>query len=72
MDYASNNVHHLETHGYVVLETDYFNNPRCKEELLETAAGFTEFVPGTSKYVMGGFAALGNPSSFHNLTVRKV
>ena len=65
------NVDHLEQHGYVVLPTNTFSDPMHKRELIDTASAFPEFLPGTTKFVMGGFAAFGNPSSFHNLTVRK-
>lgn len=33
---------------------------------------FPEFKPGAEAYVMGGFGALANPASFHNLVVRRL
>ncbi|CAN0113866.1 unnamed protein product, partial [Ectocarpus sp. 12 AP-2014] len=61
----------LEKEGYVVLPNNVFTDPRHKKALLDEASNFPEFKKGTTKFVMGGFAALGNPSSFHNPTVRK-
>ena len=43
---------------------------RYREALLDETKKFQEFKPGTKKLVLGGYAALGNPSNFHNLTVR--
>lgn len=60
----------LQRNGYVVVPTTHFG-PASRDELLQEASNFPEFVPGTEKFVLGGFAALGNPSSFHNPTVRK-
>jgi len=60
----------LETDGVCVVVNGTFADPRWREELLNEAAMFPEFLPGTTKFVMGGFAALGNPSSFHNMKAR--
>ena len=60
----------LRRNGYVVIPTSIFGTEHG-DELLAEASNFPEFQPGTRKFVMGGFAALGNPSSFHNPTVRK-
>lgn len=49
---------------------DVFTQPSFREALLDEAREFPEFLNGVDKYVMGGFAALGNPSSYHNPTVR--
>jgi hypothetical protein len=69
--YVNTDVEHLEKYGYFVLPTETFSNPMFKRDLLEEAGHFPEFQQKTKKFVMGGFAALGNPSSFHNTTVRK-
>lgn len=61
----------LRVNGYVVIPTEVFKKPQCRDELFETARGFQEYKEGTTQYVMGTFAALNNPSSFHNHTVRK-
>ena len=61
----------LLQNGYVVIPSKAFNNPGLKKELLDEASNFQEFKQNTEKKVMGGFAALGNPSSFHNPVVRK-
>lgn len=61
----------LEIDGVCVVTNDTFSDPRCREELLKEATTFPEFLPGTTKFVLGGFAALGNPSSYHNPVVRK-
>ena len=60
----------LRRNGYAVIPTSIFGGDH-RDELLEEAQSFPEFQAGTHKFVMGGFAALGNPSSFHNPTVRK-
>jgi hypothetical protein len=57
--------------------------PELEDEYLETLRGFTEYTRKKSDpdlngegdplvYVLGGFAALGNPSSFHNPMVRRL
>lgn len=61
----------LEINGVCVVNNDVFSDPCRRESLLEEASRFREFLPGTTKFVMGGFAALGNPSSYHNPIVRK-
>ena len=62
----------LNKFGFVVMSNDIFTNPKHRKDLLDEASKFPEFIPGTKKFVMGGFAALGNPSSFHNPVVRKM
>lgn len=61
----------LLKNGYVVIPTQVFADPQRKIDFLTEASRFPEFNPGTSKFVLGGFAALGNPASFHNPVVRK-
>lgn len=60
----------LQRDGYVVVPSNCFT-PAHRAELLGEASHFPEFNPGTTQFVMGGFAALGCPSSFHNPVVRK-
>ncbi len=64
-------MHHqlLQRDGYVVVPTTCFG-PAARRDLLDEASRFPEFKPATKKFVMGGFGACGNPSSFHNPTVR--
>ena len=61
--------------GYVLFKV--FNTedlPRLREVFLETCRGFPEFKERVEdfQFVLGGFSALGNPSSFHNPFVRCV
>ena len=61
---------HLEKYGYVVVD---LGAPQYKEDILNVLAGFPEYkTPNVEKMVLGGFSALGNPSSFHNPVVRKM
>lgn len=47
--------------------------PKYQKDFDETLLSFQEYKKNKNKvYVLGGFAALGNPSSFHNLLVRKL
>ncbi len=62
----------LNADGVCVVENDVFTDPQLREDLLREASSFQEFQPGVEKFVMGGFAALGNPSSFHNMVVRNM
>jgi hypothetical protein len=43
---------------------------RVNKQFMDTLAEFPEYVPGATQYVLGGFGALGNPSSFHAPAVR--
>lgn len=70
----------LEKDGYVVLPNNVFTEPKYKKRLMAEASKFQEFsqtfrdnirAGQRQQYVMGGFVALGNPSSFHNPIVRK-
>ena len=72
-----NNITHLKTHGYVVIPC--LNNVGdYTREFRETLARMPEYkdprnmVEVGEHFVGGGFAALGNPSSFHNTCVRKI
>lgn len=71
------NLTQLQTHGYVVIPFlrkggEYTNDFR------ETLARMPEFKDPSNMlrngehFVCGGFAALGNPSSFHNTYVRRI
>ena len=69
---AMTEVDHLDKFGFVVLANDVFTDPQHRADLLTEASNFPEYLPGVQKFVMGGFAALGNPSSFHNPVVRRM
>lgn len=69
----------LMDHGYVVFPM--YSKKQCEamvNEFQRTEKGFREYktnVPMGTKhnpYVLGGFGAYGNPSSFHNDFVRKI
>ena len=68
----------LKRDGYTVLPVEGMDTAErrgsAREAFRETLRNMPEFcdgkAPGTP-WVMGGFAALGNPSSFHNLFVRE-
>lgn len=63
----------LKRDGVVVITDTYFSKhlEKCRKEFLEESKHFPEFLEGVKKFVVGGFAALGNASSFHNPTVRR-
>lgn len=71
---AMNDVDKLNEFGFVVLDNDVFINAQHKEDLMDETSRFREYKPGATvkKFVMGGFAALGNPSSYHNPVVRRM
>ena len=65
----------FDKNGYIcvpVIDTTKVSNLR--EEFLNTCKRFPEYqnTSNIKKYVTGGFSAFGNPSSFHNLFVRKI
>ena len=62
----------LYRHGVVVIRDTCFSKDvkKYRDRFLQEATQFQEFKPGAKQYVLGGFAALGNASSFHNPTVR--
>jgi hypothetical protein len=66
----------LEEKGFVVIKPEWLTTERLKatqQTLLDALADMPEFQkPSTDEFVLGGFAALGNPSSFHNMPVRKL
>lgn len=70
---GASNADFLLQNGFVVVPTAVFADPQRKIDFLAEASKFQEFNEGLEKekYVQGGFAALGNPSSFHNPVVRK-
>jgi hypothetical protein len=43
---------------------------KYRTEFLETIGNFPEYKQGANAHVLGGFAAFGNPASFHNKLVR--
>jgi len=72
-----NNITHLKTHGYVVIPF-LRKGGEYTDDFRETLARMPEFkdprnmVEVGEHFVGGGFAALGNPSSFHNTFVRRI
>lgn len=67
----------LSTHGYVVLTDTWLRDPTVRRsvrsELIHDVQNYREFktpLPKNEPLVLGGFSALGNPSSFHSPTVR--
>lgn len=65
----------LHDDGYIVVKVPWLTTKRLhdlREELLREVRSFPEFKPGAESFVMGGFSALGNPSSFHNKPVRQL
>lgn len=69
MDYATL----LRTDGVTVIPCIPAEQlPNCRALFDQTVQSFPEFKPNAPSYVMGGFSALGNPSSFHNLFVRRL
>lgn len=69
-------VNSLETNGYAVIPVYWMtekNRKEVRKEMLETMNKFPEYIHNKRRvYVMGGFSALCNPSSFHNKFVRKM
>lgn len=64
---------HLQQHGFVVIRTKVFNSSnvaKLRDRFITTVHEFPEYLQQAEKFVSGGFAALGNPASFHNPTVR--
>lgn len=67
----------MEANGYALFEVYAADQiPALRREFVNTCRQFPEFIPFSSgdptQFVLGGFSALGNPSSFHNLFVRLV
>jgi hypothetical protein len=63
----------LQEFGYVVISC-IANTEQLRNEFKQTCVAFPEYKthdPG-GLYVLGGFAALGNPASFHNPFVRRL
>ena len=71
---SSENMEDLKTNGFVIipcLAPDKL--PHWKRRINQTLLSMPEYKPHDEllpRYVMGGFSALGNPSSFHNNTMR--
>jgi hypothetical protein len=65
----------LQRNGVVVLPVPWMDKEKRSKTraiMLDQMARFPEFKSGATSYVMGGFSALGNPASFHNLFVRRI
>ena len=74
---ADSSAENLMECGYVVLPllgVDYARSKwmQTKRVLENMIDSFPEFKPNTKKYVMGGFSAFGNPSSFHHPFILKL
>lgn len=68
---ASANASDLEERGVATIPVVLLEHlKRISEQFAGLPGGFPEFLPGATDYVMGGFKAFGNPSSFHNKLVR--
>jgi len=61
----------LERNGVVCIPV-VLNMKEVQAKFLETLQNFQEYKPGAKVRVIGGFAAFGNPSSFHNPLVREL
>jgi hypothetical protein len=65
----------LRTEGFTVVPIDWMTGARLvatQQRLVNELHSMPEFKQPTDTFVLGGFSALGNPSSFHNLTVREL
>lgn len=65
----------FKNHGVITISVPEIIHllPELQKEFISTCNDFPEFKNNSSKqYVLGGFSALGNPSSFHNPLVRKL
>lgn len=64
----------LKTQGYTTIPIEGINPGRLRGELDDEIGKMPELKPGAKleDIILGGFSALGNPSSFHNETVRKI
>ena len=63
----------LHEHGVAVVELIKSTMiPKVGRIFEETETQFPEYQPETVPYVLGGFAAYGNPSSFHNNFVKAI
>ena len=75
MDYSRQ----LEQEGYIIIPClEGRELQQTQQDFIETLKSFPEYIDGDSmvangeKFVGGGFAALGNPASFHNRCVRSL
>ena len=70
--------HDLNKNGFVVLRVDWMTfdwREQARADFRETLQSIPEFTKDhtlNDAFVLGGFAALGNPSSFHNPFVRRM
>lgn len=62
----------LQRLGVVTIPVEGVSLPDLRREFRDTCSQFPEFKKSGSGYVLGGFAALANPASFHNPLVRKL
>lgn len=69
----TNPVNKLKTDGYVVLRANIGDLGKIRSDIDMEIKNFQEFKNDASdRYPLGGFSAYGNPSSFHNMTVRDI
>ena len=63
----------LNENGYIVIKIPWMDEkrlPKMRKEFDNELKNFREFTPDAQDYILGGFSALGNPSSFHNMFAR--
>jgi hypothetical protein len=63
----------LKTNGFVVIPCiSYEQAQEARADVYRERAKFPEYKSNATEFVGGSFAAYGNPSSFHNPTVRRL
>lgn len=62
----------LREKGYVVIGHKAFNTPQHKKDFLYAASNFPELQRGAESPSLGGFGAMGCPSSHHAPIIRKL
>ncbi len=62
----------LDTYGVTVIKNTWLtgHTDEYGDKFIEMIHAMPEYKETAEKYVIGGFAAMGNPSSFHNMLVR--
>lgn len=65
----------LQEKGVTVIPVAWMNAKKrwtTRSIFKDQVSRFPEFKPGATQFVLGGFSALGNPSSFHNVFARRI
>jgi hypothetical protein len=63
----------LSKEGYITFKCfEVSELPNLRKDFLSSCRSFPEYTAATDELVLGGFGALGNPSSFHNYFTRYV